>query len=182
MFHVFIILDWALKLPIWVTGLFSILACGHPKVYLIFLFGWFAFFKWTTFDYWTKGVTPRGSSTPFRIVCCASLFGIYIAVNYFTATYTSFLSTPVFKTAVNSVEDLANSATVKTLLNKGSSTEELIMVSSSAVFINSFIDSHSRDSSMVSVIIGSRSKETCRSNATLSWKTNCQHVDRPRYI
>ncbi|KZS01894.1 Uncharacterized protein APZ42_001301, partial [Daphnia magna] len=85
---------------------------------------WFIFY----FGLWTsQGVTPRGSSTPFRIVCCASLFGIYIAVNYFTATYTSFLSTPVFKTAVNSVEDLANSATVKTLLNKGSSTEELIM-------------------------------------------------------
>ncbi|XP_032783809.2 glutamate receptor U1 [Daphnia magna] len=88
---------------------------------------WFIFY----FGLWTsQGVTPRGSSTPFRIVCCASLFGIYIAVNYFTATYTSFLSTPVFKTAVNSVEDLANSATVKTLLNKGSSTEELIMSSS----------------------------------------------------
>ncbi|XP_057368414.1 glutamate receptor U1-like [Daphnia carinata] len=88
---------------------------------------WFMFY----FGLWTaQGVTPRSSSTSFRLVCCASLFGIYIAVNYFTASYTSILSTPVFKTAVNSVEDLARSTTVKTLLNKGSSTEELILSSS----------------------------------------------------
>ncbi|XP_032798475.2 glutamate receptor U1 [Daphnia magna] len=87
------------------------------------------------FGLWTsQGTTPRGSSIPFRIVCFVTIFGIYIAMNYFTASYTSILSTPVFKTAVNSIEDSAKSRTVKTLLIKGSSTDEHIMSSSDPTF------------------------------------------------
>lgn len=56
-------------------------------------------------------------------------------MNYFTASYTSILSSPVFKSTINSVEDLSKSTTIKTLLNKGSSTEELIMVSSSSLLL-----------------------------------------------
>ncbi|KAI9558826.1 hypothetical protein GHT06_015615 [Daphnia sinensis] len=81
-----------------------------------------------------QGITPRGSSTPFRIVCLVTIFGIYIVVNYFTAFYTSILSTPVFKTAVSSIEDSAKSTTVTTLLIKGSSTDEHIMASSDPTF------------------------------------------------
>ncbi|XP_057368410.1 glutamate receptor U1-like [Daphnia carinata] len=87
------------------------------------------------FGLWTsQGIMLRGSSTPFRIVCVATLFGIYIAANYFTASYTSILSTPVFKATINSVEDLAKSHTVKTLLIKGSSSDEQIMSSSDPTF------------------------------------------------
>ncbi|XP_057368411.1 glutamate receptor ionotropic, kainate glr-3-like [Daphnia carinata] len=83
------------------------------------------------FGLWTsQSITPRGSTTPFRILCLATIFGIYITMNYFTASYTSILSTPVFKPAINSIEDSAKSTTVKTLLIKGSSTDEHIMASS----------------------------------------------------
>ncbi|XP_032798488.2 uncharacterized protein LOC116935248 [Daphnia magna] len=96
-----------------------------------------------TLSYWVvfyfglctlQGTSLRGSSTPFRIVCIVSVFGIYITINYFTASYTSILSTPVFKTAVNSIEDSAKSTTVKTLLIKGSSTDEHIMSSLDPTF------------------------------------------------
>lgn len=48
--------------------------------------------------------------------------------NYFTAFYTSFLSIPILRNEVNSVDDLANSDSAKTLLVKGSSTDDYIMV------------------------------------------------------
>ena len=59
-----------------------------------------------------------------------SILGVYIISNYFTATFTSVLSIPIFKASVNSIEDLANSGSVKALLFKGSNTDEYIMVSS----------------------------------------------------
>jgi hypothetical protein len=57
-----------------------------------------------------------------------SIFGVFIITNYFTASYTSVLSIPVYKPIATSIEDLANSNTVKTLLIKGSSTDDYIMV------------------------------------------------------
>lgn len=78
-----------------------------------------------------KGITVKNASTPFRMVIIVSVSGLFIIGMVFTAAYTSYLTTPIFrKTLVNSVEDLANSKTVKTLLIKGSSTDEYIMVRS----------------------------------------------------
>ncbi len=76
-----------------------------------------------------KGITIRNPSTPFRMVIIVSVLGLYIIAMFFTAAYTSYLTTPIFrKTLVNSIEDLANSKKVATLLIKGSSTDEYIMV------------------------------------------------------
>ena len=50
-------------------------------------------------------------------------------MNYFTASYTSELSIPNFKTTVSSIEDLANNRAVNPLLVKGSSSDEFIMAS-----------------------------------------------------
>lgn len=64
------------------------------------------------------------------------MFAIFITANYFTASYTSLLSIPNFQASVNSFEDLANNKDVKTLLIKGSGTDEYIMVNS---FLLTFI-------------------------------------------
>ncbi|KAI9558825.1 hypothetical protein GHT06_015614 [Daphnia sinensis] len=127
------------QLPVWIVILATFVATSVVSWVIVRVNSSRLNAKAPTLGYWvvfyfglwtSQGITPRGSSTPFRIVCLATIFGIYIAMNYFTASYTSILSTPVFKTAVNSIEDSAKSTTVKTLLIKGSSTDEHIMASS----------------------------------------------------
>ena len=76
-----------------------------------------------------SGVTLRNRSSSFRLACVVSFFGIFIIMNYFTASYTSELSIPNFKTTVSSIEDLANNRAVNPLLVKGSSSDEFIMAS-----------------------------------------------------
>ncbi|XP_046457341.1 uncharacterized protein LOC124204337 isoform X1 [Daphnia pulex] len=77
----------------------------------------------------SQGLTLRNQSSSFRMTFFVSVFGVFIISNYFTAPYTSMLSIPIFKPIVNSIEDLATSDSVKTLLIKGSSTDEYIMSS-----------------------------------------------------
>lgn len=74
------------------------------------------------------GVTLRNTATTFRFVLGLTFFGIFIICNFYTAAWTSLMSTPIFKHVIGSVEELANSQTVKTLLVKGSSTDEYLMV------------------------------------------------------
>lgn len=81
-------------------------------------------------DVLLKGITHRNSSVHYRLLCASSFLGIFVISNYFTASYTSMLSIPIFEPTVNSVEDLAyKESAIKTLLVKGSSTDELILVS-----------------------------------------------------
>ena len=47
---------------------------------------------------------------------------------YYTGSFTSIISIPQFDPIVNSIEELANSKTVKALLVRGSSTDEYFMV------------------------------------------------------
>ncbi|EFX82837.1 hypothetical protein DAPPUDRAFT_240814 [Daphnia pulex] len=76
-----------------------------------------------------KRLTLRNQASTFRMTLFVSVFGVFIITNYYTASYTSMLSSPNFKPIVNSIEDLATSDSVKTLLIKGSSTDEYIMSS-----------------------------------------------------
>ena len=60
---------------------------------------------------------------------CGVLFlGIFVITNYYTGSFTSIISIPQFDPIVNSIEELANSKTVKALLVRGSSTDEYFMV------------------------------------------------------
>ena len=78
---------------------------------------------------WTcAGVYLKNSTFPFRLMWGVSFFGIFITCNYYTAMYTSMISTPTFKPSVNSIEELTNSKTVKALIVKGSTTEEVFLV------------------------------------------------------
>nr|CAH0105719.1 unnamed protein product [Daphnia galeata] len=81
----------------------------------------------------SQGLTLGNRSSPFRLVFLVSIFGVFIITNFFTVSYTSVLSIPVYKPIATSIEDLANSNTVKTLLIKGSSTDEYIMSSTDPV-------------------------------------------------
>lgn len=112
----------------------------HWMFYLVSLWasqGYFNYFTYTYLmhnnqsvnqDVFVTGLTLRNPSNSMRVLCAFSAIGIFIVANYFTAAYTSTLSMPVFKTPITSVEDLANTNVVATLLIKGSSTDGYIMV------------------------------------------------------
>lgn len=74
------------------------------------------------------GLYLRNNSFHFRLACVFACMGFFIISNYFTASFTSLISVPLFRLPVNSIEELANSQTVKTLLLKGSSTDEYFLV------------------------------------------------------
>ena len=75
------------------------------------------------------GVALRNSATAFRFSSGFTLFGVYTIQNHYIAVYAYLISTPLpFIPIVNSIEELANSETAKTLLVKGSSTDEYFMV------------------------------------------------------
>lgn len=70
----------------------------------------------------------RNTSTLFRIPIGLSFLTIYVITNYYTGAFTSLVSIPSFEDTITSITDLANSPNMKTLLIKGSSTDEYFMV------------------------------------------------------
>ena len=70
----------------------------------------------------------RNDNITFRCVGICIIFSVWVLCNYYTATYTSLLAAPIYKPAVNSIQDLAESSTIKPLSLKASSTENFIMV------------------------------------------------------
>lgn len=69
------------------------------------------------------------------MVAISSIFAIFITANFFTASYTSYLSIPDFKISVNSIEDLASNKDIKTILMRGSGTDQYIMVTGIFLFL-----------------------------------------------
>lgn len=78
----------------------------------------------------------RNTSPHFRLAMGISFLGIYLLSNFYTGAFTSLLSIPNFEAQIKSIEDLANSRTFKTLLIRGSSTDEYFMVWSLNKLVN----------------------------------------------
>ena len=104
---------------------------SQGKMLIIYSVDACLFTGFTRYNYfhWNKGISLRNPSTSLRLVFICSITSVYVLTNYFTATFTSVLSIPILKASVNSIEDVANSSTVKALLFKGTNTDTYIMVS-----------------------------------------------------